>query len=437
MEKVYALLLLVLCCFSPAKAQQLEGANWFFGGWAQTSIPGVHLDFKGQKPVAVPYNSDFSLGAGVATISDKNGQLLFFSNSGVVFTRQIQNNKYLEMPNGKVFQTEDFTTSELITQSPVDPQVYYVFIVRGNWAQGNRKLYVVQIDMRLNNGFGDVVPNSFQLLKREVGPGLAAMLHANNRDTWIVSYINTTDSVQAYLVNPTGISPPVISTTGKVLSHEGRIKSSANSALLAAVGLQQIEVFQFNRSTGAVSSLHSLILPNPTKQTGWAFAFSPDNTKLYAGTRKPSPSPSNAMYSIVQYDLAAGNTAQIQLSLNTIYNPGSSENGSIIMDMQLAIDGKIYVSRLDSLRHLSILTCPDNYGTASNFILRGVDALQKYFGNGTTLPALNQTIFRNAGILQAQAFRDTICYGDSVQLSAYGAGAEHFQWQVANGLTAV
>ncbi|WP_410966421.1 hypothetical protein, partial [Salmonella sp. SAL4449] len=69
------------------------------------------------------------------------------------------------------------TISELIIQSPADAQVYYVFFVSGVWVQGIKELYVAQIDMRLNNGFGDVVPNSMLLLKKNVGGGLAAMLH--------------------------------------------------------------------------------------------------------------------------------------------------------------------------------------------------------------------------------------------------------------------
>src|SRR5690606_35567980 len=163
-----------------ANAQQKQGANWFFGGWSGTGIPGTHLDFNGKTPIPVFYNSDYSFGSGAATISDRYGQLLFFSNSGVIHTRQFLNNKYQEMPNGKVFQNSIYSTSELIIQNPADEQVYYVFFVRGAWVMDTFDLFVSQVDMRLNNGFGDVVPNSTQLLKTDVGPGLAAMLHTNN-----------------------------------------------------------------------------------------------------------------------------------------------------------------------------------------------------------------------------------------------------------------
>src|SRR5690606_25006882 len=82
--------------------------------------------------------------------------------------------------------------------------------------------------------------------------------------------------------------------------------------------------------------------------------------------------------------------------------------------------------------YLSVINCPDFYGAASNFKFDAIDLKSPI--KGGSLPALNQTIFRNAGKLQAQAYRDTICAGDTVQLTAYGAGAEQFKWETANGL---
>ncbi|HSI90631.1 MAG TPA: hypothetical protein VK927_05905, partial [Adhaeribacter sp.] len=53
---------------------------------------------------------------------------------------------------------------------------------------------------------------------------------------------------------------------------------------------------------------------------------------------------------------------------------------------------------------------------------------------GGYLPALNQTLFRNANQLQVTAARPYICQGESVQLSAFGSGAGQFTWLPTNGL---
>ncbi|MBK0404530.1 gliding motility-associated C-terminal domain-containing protein [Adhaeribacter sp. BT258] len=315
-------------------------------------------------------------------------------------------------------------------QNPQDRQRYYIFL-----NTFFDELQVAEIDMRLNNSFGDVVPNSLKLLSAQVGRGMAAMLHQNKRDYWLLSMNFSGDSLLAFPVNANGIGAPVVSAINKKLWAGGRLKSSPNSELLVVSGKQSVEIFGFNRQTGNVSALHSLIIPDSAKQQAFSFSFSPNSSKLYVGTM--SKVSSNASYALLQYDLAAGNSPQIQQSVTTIYHPSFIGFGQIqIWDMQLAMDGKIYAVREDSTNtpppyYLSQISYPDQKGIACGFKLNTIPST----GIVTSLPALNQTLFRNAGILQAQANRDTICYGDSVQLSAYGAGAERFRWDIADGLT--
>lgn len=434
MKKLSAVLLFIFCSFFSVKAQQMEGANWMFGGWGRTGLPGIHLNFTGQKPVYNPFHYDYNAGAGVATISDRNGQLLFFTSIGHIATRQKINNQYQQMPNGNIFGTSinswpPDVSSEIIIKSPGNVNIYYIFFVTDYY----RELYVAQVDMRLNNGNGDVVPNSKRLLKKGVGPSMAAMLHSNNKFSWIINQNRVGDSIFAFLLDSTGINLTVGSKINKLLDGKTFLKGSPNSELFVASSNQSVEIFQFDRSSGGTSHLYSLTVPSPNLQKAWVYSFSPNNAKLYVGTHKIANVP-NAKYSIIQYDLSSRNTTQIQQSANIIHNQSFEEQSNRIEDMQLAIDGKIYITRVDTIQALSQISCPDNYGLNCNFKLRGVRMIKTGQG-GLTLPALNQTIFRNAGILQAQAFRDTICYGDSVQLSAYGAGAEHFQWQAANGLS--
>ncbi|HSI90547.1 MAG TPA: hypothetical protein VK927_05485, partial [Adhaeribacter sp.] len=59
-------------------AQQLQGANWFFGA-------EVFLDFKNQPPVLGIRAPQGNFTFGVATISDAKGDLLFFSSTGNIF----------------------------------------------------------------------------------------------------------------------------------------------------------------------------------------------------------------------------------------------------------------------------------------------------------------------------------------------------------------
>ncbi|KAA9340301.1 T9SS type B sorting domain-containing protein [Adhaeribacter soli] len=416
-----------------------------------------HLDFNYPKPTVNTFSYLDTNAIGVASISDKTGNLLFFSSGGHVATRQKVNGTYQEMPNGDLtasFFYQSGTTAEMIVQSPADSNVYYLFYTvlvtdSTNYALDGCNLYSVQINMRLNNGYGDVVPNSRQLVRKNVNGGrLTALLHSNNRDTWVLCQGGSfpkNDSLSAHLVTPNGIMPAVKSKPAKPLGIFSRMKASPNSEMFVVLGeeTQQgtlidpaLEVFDFNRSTGVPSHKYSLP-PTDFWYPMASFAFSPDNSKLYVGTSSfVQISPNTTLY---QFDLAAGNAAQVQQSRNVIYH---TTDYTGVLDMQLAIDGKVYLlidgynkSNIAGYKnqYLSKINCLNSYGPACRFQFQGINL--KAVNGGPALPALNQTIFRNAGKLQAQAYRNVICEGDSVQLSAYGAGAEQFKWKPANGLT--
>ncbi|KAA9340300.1 gliding motility-associated C-terminal domain-containing protein [Adhaeribacter soli] len=425
-------LLLVFSCFifivQNSYGQFKEGANWLFG-------TKIHLDFNSPKTKVDSFFFNSTVAVGVATISDKNGNLLFFSSNGRVATRQKVNGAYKEMPNGDLVSAtpNQGTWAEMIVQSPADSNIYYLFYTTGDLQLPipYPALFCVQIDMRLNNGYGDVVPGSKHLLRRNAGNfKLTALLHSNNRDTWILAPNYTNDSISAFLLTSGGIMAGVTTKSAKPLSYISRMKASPNSEMLVIGGynphgaVESLEVFDFNRTTGVPT--HKYSLPSPdSRYPFFSYAFSPDNSKLYTGTIGDATNPLNA--TLFQYDLAAGSALQIEQSRNVIFNRA---NYSGIFDIQLAIDGKLYLL-IDSA-YLSQISCPNFYGAASRFKLKGVK-LTAVSGGGT-LPALNQTIFRNADKLQAQAYRNTICEGDTVQLSAYGAGAEQFRWKPANGL---
>src|SRR6478735_4782865 len=101
-RKLIPLLLFIGCgfCFRfGAFAQEKQGANWLFG-------EKFHVDFNSKKPVAktFTFSAADTFFRGVASVSDKNGNLLFFSSGGVVGSRQKINGIYQPMPHGIFFK---------------------------------------------------------------------------------------------------------------------------------------------------------------------------------------------------------------------------------------------------------------------------------------------------------------------------------------------
>jgi gliding motility-associated-like protein len=374
----------------------------------------------------------------VASVSDKNGNLLFFSYGGVVGSREKVNGIYQAMPNGAFFKGAGnlLTFLEMIVQSPADSNIYYLTFIGYHYLNNiaDVNLYSIQIDMRLNHGFGDVVPSSLQLLRKRVGiEKLTAALHHNNRDTWVVAGNRNNDSLIAVLLTPNGFQAPVVTGLPTSLNPNTRMKASPNSEMIAVyasdfrqgVPLEALQLLDFNRTTGIPTFRYSLFSSDIFLEF-YSFAFSPDNSKLYAGAGS-ALGPRNT--TLFQFDLLAGNASQVQQSRNVIYTTNAADQ---VHDMQLAIDGKIYLI-IDSTS-LAQINNPNLYGAASGFKVDGINLNGK--SRGIRLPTLNQTLFRNANKLQAQADRNVICEGETVQLSAYGAGADKFKWGIANGLTA-
>jgi hypothetical protein len=97
------------------------------------------------------------------TISDVNGNLLFYSD-GI----QVYNRNNVVMPNGSgLLGNSSSTQSCLATPYPGNPNWYYLFTndaVENNLDNGLR--YNI-IDMTLANGLGDIIPSTKNTLIRD------------------------------------------------------------------------------------------------------------------------------------------------------------------------------------------------------------------------------------------------------------------------------
>ncbi|QQS28670.1 MAG: hypothetical protein IPM47_17755 [Sphingobacteriales bacterium] len=145
---IFGLLLLGFNLF-PAFAQK-ETNFWYFGAYAGVS-------FDSGSPVAVT-DGILSTNEGCATISDSDGQLLFYTSGNRVFNRN-----HIQMPNGFGL-AGDASSSQaaVIAPLPGSNTIYYIFTVdeEGN-SLGFR--YTI-IDLSLAGGLGDVVMKNVLLL---------------------------------------------------------------------------------------------------------------------------------------------------------------------------------------------------------------------------------------------------------------------------------
>ena len=395
--------------------------NWYFGIHAA-------LDFNSGSPVAVS-NSVMEAEEGSASISDNNGNLLFYTGGDTVF-----NKNHVPMANGGgLAGWRSSTQSSLIVPQPGSSTRYYIFTTADTAGPDGLKYSIV--DMTASGGDGAVTTKNIPLLSNVVEK-VTAVMATNNCDIWIITHLWNSDAFYTYLLTAAGLSAPIVSNVGSahvpvpgtgtsmIGNTIGYLKASPDGSRLAAVISydQIVEVFDFDNTTGLVSNPITI----PISGQPYGVEFSPDNSKLYTNP--------DAMY-IIQFDLNAGTAAAVIASNTTVANVGPiGGSSSRSWALQLGPDDKIY-SATYGQNYLGVINNPNALGTACNFV-----------DNGVTLPAgtytirgLPNNVHLNFDELKISATGNIdVCIGDNeVYTNDRSSCMSNIQWTASKGLASV
>lgn len=331
----------------------------------------VDLDFSSGEPVAtyLPIVNDNYLTSfeGLATISDQNGDLLFYCDGNKIF-----NKNYQPFYSG-LGALGSSSQGALIVPDPASNHEYYVFTIENfagyvtspGYYSGTGFAYV-KVDMNLNDGLGGVSANQITLIEHPAEKQ-CAIRHCNGHDIWVVTRENNGNSYYSYLLTDEGISAPVISNVGIFINDfsgyyaVGCMKASPQGDKIA-VGYYYSggpELFHFNSNTGQLTEEYQLL--NSQLYTGaYGLAFSPDGSKLYY---------SNSGIGLYQCDLSSGNQ---QIMANSIQLVGNAATIFYTGDMELGPDGKIYWTSINN-NHLDVINFPNEAGPNCGFVQDGLD----------------------------------------------------------------
>ena len=376
------LFLCLLMSTSLISQAQFTNNNWCFGDSAGIRFDSVVNIFR--------CGSGFS--RGTATISDMNGDLIFYgatTNMTNAFTGQIQQGKLFNKLHQKLFNGDTLVGGEwyhdmLILPKSVTDSTFYVFVA--GVVVPDTGLWYSIVDMKLQGGLGQVVQKNVRYETHPVQDMLTAVKHGNGKDWWLVTRrwrsITPTDEFWVYLIDSLGIHPIPVQHIG--LSHpDGAGDMSFNKIgdKLALCGWgNYLGVFDFDRCTGTISN-ENLIEPNGAPGSHpfrWytSVVFSPDGSKLYVNSSQEVYQTNGKLY---QFDLNAANVPASRVLIDTF--PSKAGNNG----MELGPDGKIYISSLNYLggctypwpygcyttinSNLCVINSPDSLGTACNFQL--------------------------------------------------------------------
>lgn len=427
---------------------QKEGAIWYFGN-------GAGLNFNGGQPVPLNDGRVRTL-EGVASISDRNGNLLFYSDGTVVLDRN-----HNIMPNGNDLKgNETSTQSVIIIPKPKNPGIYYLFTVdKPDYsAPPNDPIEGVHysvIDMSLNSGFGDIVetqknihlvtydPNDPKEKEFKSSEKIAAIVAGDCVSYWVVTQF--TNKFYSFKVSENGVeTSPVISSvptyipptirdpqankTGigyMKISPNGRKLAIAHASTLLGLGPRgpeknngKVFLYDFDNQTGQVSN-EKLILDNSYP---YGVEFSPKSTKLYITSNYYVNGEVLEKSELYQFDLESSNT----YNSKTLLHKSSYVAGAL----QLAINGKIYRAGYPFLSEgndaLSVINKPEEDGNSAGYVHNSVGLGLGQVGLG--LPQFIQSLLKNDFTFE------NLCFGDTTRF--YIEDEENYsevEWDFGDG----
>lgn len=380
-------LLLFLVALCTLVSAQGEANWWYFGNNA-----GVHFN---PAPTAVT-NGALNTVEGVASISDVNGNLLFYTDGLTVY-----NANHTTMTNGTgLLGNTSSTQSAVIVRKPGSSTLYYIFTA--DLPPSGSIAYSI-VDMTLSGGLGAVTVKN-TILYTGTTERICAVRHCNNTDVWIITHEWGSNQFKTFLLSAAGVNATAVNSSAGAVNNSstanaiGYLKASPEGRRLAMAmrytpagsSASIVEMYDFDNTTGIVSNAVNM---GGGYGLAYGIEFSPDGTLLYTNSSSPPV--------IYQYNLCAGTPAQIVASRVQVGTTASGFPGSL----QLGPDKKIYMARYSS-QYIGVINSPNTSGTGCNYVDNGV-----YLGGKTSslgLPNFVSSYFSSYIPVISSTFNTTI-----------------------------
>lgn len=402
MKKIALLLLLF---FTLTVLAQKEADNWVFGISA-----GIHFEDNGN--VSILSGTAIQTNEGCSSISDINGNLLFYTDGRNVWDRNnvLMPNGNYEMGTGLLGDPSG-TQSAIIVPNKSNPNIYYIFTVdephqenaavypnqfTGSYDTGgsvpleddgfNNGLNYSIVDLSVtgtNGSIGDITtrnthlitydPDNTEDIKYKCSEKVTSVRKSDGTGYWVITHF--VDKFYSFEITGTGVNAtpiitqliPIVPTSGYRRNAIGCIKASPNGKKIA-IGHVQIStitgsteqngavyLYDFNDLTGTLSN--PLAVSNNTMPYG--LEFSPKSKKLYVSYDNNN----TGFGGVHQYDLLS-----VDIPGSDIFIHGTAQSGTL----QLGPNGKIYRAVVNTST-LDVINSPEENGALCNYIQGGVN----------------------------------------------------------------
>lgn len=316
--------------------------HWYFGNHAA-------IKFENNIPTALT-NSAMNQVEGVATMSDFNGNLLFYTNGITVYNK---NHQIMENGSGLLSHNSN-TQAAFIVPFPGNPNQYFI-------VTPDPYRYSI-VDMTLDNGNGAILTTAKNiLLTTEASEKVAGVLASNQRDIWLITYSTANMRFNVYRISSTGINTtPVVSNFAISGGYYGYMKISPDGTKIVTANFNStFHLYDFDASTGIVSNQKVITSSLLSGHGSYGIEFSPNNNLIYVADHRGA----NKVY---QFDITLSTPQLIAGSALAL-----AANTQALGALQLGPDNRIYVAK-EGGQHLGVIENPNTIGTGCNYVSDGV-----------------------------------------------------------------
>ncbi len=346
------------------------------------------MDFNIQFPPSITRHSFAKSMLVQANISDKNGNLIAYTNGCHIV------NKLDEiMENGDTINPGLFHTGTqqckiyypayqgtIFLPAPGSDNLYYLFHMGMDildsfpWFASQRFYYSL-LDASANNGLGKVLNKNNMLYQNGgIAPYVSATKHANGRDWWVITTQRFTNNYYVFLLEPTGPKFSHNQVIGEPMSRGSQCCGQAGFSPDGNIHFNAshntgLQLLDFDRCSGYFSNPIFIDSSYIGKFGPNGVAISKDNHFIYVST---------SLY-VYQFDLTANDILASKVFLDSIDYVPDPEIGSYL-DQMLAPDGKIYMVSLNYIPDMPVIHFPERKGLACKVEQHGFK-LPALYGN--------------------------------------------------------
>jgi hypothetical protein len=398
---------------------QPPSSQWYFGERAG-------IDFSSGNAVAIFDDNLMSSPEGCASISDTEGNLLFYTNGSTVW-----NKEHEIMENGtQIGGDSTAAQSALIIPFADDNTFFYIFTTEEVYGDDAYQLKYSIVDIKQDTALGAVVKKGVTL----VGRSSERITSTGFDSPILLTHEFGNNNFRAYSIQNNGISSPTHSSIGEPHRRENQAAQSGymkfsplftDLAVLIPGDSNLVEILDFNFLNGAIENPRLINLDEPAPAQAYGLEYSSNGSNLLISI---ASTPSK----ILKYDLDSLNSpnaaAAIEATKTEIAGPTLPDYGAL----QLGPDGVIYLAIENATSVGSITGANNDPPTFQE------DALLINDGNGQLsrrgLPNFTQD---GGSGSQASASASAACVGQETFFSGAGYDpnqhVEVFTWDFGDG----